>query len=193
VVGGPFQPLALFLLVVEELLGYWLHKADSGFERGFAGVLMTLVLLGVLYVVAKPKPVETAMSIKPPDKKEATEAEVSAPAPELMSGPDRSYLINRPPEDWTIQEMTMSDWIGAGLGLKDPAIKEKLFPSAGQKRDILIVDRGHQTTINGQQVPTALEVLARPSSRSFRSNATKRLSSWSDLSKTVFLRSQPTF
>jgi len=169
-VSGPYQLLGLFLLVVEGLLGYWLHKADSGFERGFAGVLMTLVLLGVLYVVARPRQQqETALSIQPPDKKEATQAEVSAPPPDLIPGPDRSYLINRPPEDWTVAEITMSDWISAGIGVSDPATKKKLFPSQGQSPDILVIDRGKQTsiipvpgqtTINGRKVPTALEVLA---------------------------------
>jgi len=169
-VSGPYQVMGLLLLVVESLLGYWLHKAGGAPERVFAGSLMTLVLLAVLYVVAtRPKTAQTGLSIKPPDKKEVTPAEVVAPAPELMAGPDRSYLINRPPDDWKVDEVTMADWVSGALGVTDPAAREKLFPSTSGSREILLLDRGRQTsvipvagrtTVNGRKVPSALETFA---------------------------------
>lgn len=167
VIRNPYQVYVALLLVLEGLLGYWLHRAESGLERGFAGLLMTVILLGVVLVL-KPKHAETAMSIRPPEK-EATETEIAAPAPDLIPGPDRSYIIDTPPEGWKVRELTLSDWASGGLGVKDPATRERLFPSAGQDRDILVFEREEQisivpvpgqTTIDGRKFPTALETFA---------------------------------
>jgi hypothetical protein len=172
-ISGPYQVIGLLLLVVEGLLGYWLHKAESGSERGFAGFLMMAIMLGTLYALYRlyalsSKGAEPELSIKPPDNQEATPKEIAAPALEVMPGPDRSYLINRPPDGWTAREVTLSDWINGGLDITDPAAREKLSPSAGQQRDILIFDRGQtsilpvpgRTFINGRKFPSALETMA---------------------------------
>ncbi len=168
-VTGQYQLLAVFLTVFEGLLGYWLHRAESGNERGIVGLVMVLILLAFLYVVVKIAPAKSGreMAIKPPAQ-EASATEIAAPAADLMSGPDRSYLINGPPEGWVVQELTLSEWFNDGLNIQDPATKEKLFPSAGQEKEILVFRREKQTSVipifgrtivNGRTFPTALETL----------------------------------
>jgi hypothetical protein len=174
VITGPWPLLGLFLLVTEGLLGSWLFRAENSVERGFSGLLMTLILGGLLYAVIRMsrKEIDTLAShqgvttVKPPEG-EVTEKEIASPAPETIPGPDRSYLIDLPPEGWRIRELAVSDWISEAFGIKDPATKQKLFPS-DQSRDILIFEREKQTsiipipgrtTIDGRKTPTALEVL----------------------------------
>lgn len=171
---GPYQLLGLFLLVVEGLLGYWLFRAESAVERGFTGLVMVLILFGLLYAVIRMKqdeggtfvsPPGAATLVKPPEG-EVTEREISSPAPEAIPAPDRSYLINLPPQGWRVRDLTYADWITEALGIKDASTKEKLFPSVDQSRDILIIEREKQTsiipipgrtTVDGQKLPTALE------------------------------------
>jgi len=148
-ITGPYQLFGLVLLVVEGLLGYWFFQAGSGLERGFVGLVMVAIVFGVFYTVIKIKHEDATVSlsnapisIKPPVR-EASQAEIASPAAEVMTGPDRFYLINQPPQGWTVQEMTFSDWVSEAIGIKDPATKKKLFPSTDQSREILVFDRTH--------------------------------------------------
>jgi hypothetical protein len=174
VITGPYQVFGVLLTVTEGLLGYWLYRAEGGIERGFAGLLMALVLFGVLFAVILIKREDSralasrpgeATSIKPPEG-QATETQIATPSSGTMPGPDRSYLINLPPEGWRERELTLSAWLSEGLGVEDPATKERLFPSAGQSPEILIFERQQQTSIipipgrtmiDGRKFPTALE------------------------------------
>src|SRR5258708_1964671 len=171
VIRNPHQVYVALLLVLEGLLGYWLHRAETGLERGFAGLLMTIIQLGVLYAVINTKRPKAAMSIKPPENKEATKTEIAAPSPDLVPGPDGSYLIKRPPKGWRVQVLTFSDWVSGNLDIRDPATKQRLDPAAGQSRDTLTCARAQHTStihdpgrtaINGRKFPSALETLIRP-------------------------------
>src|SRR5260221_3022692 len=175
-ITGPYQVLGLLLLVIEGLMGYWLFRADSSMERGFTGLVMVLILFGLFYSVIRIKREETtALAVHPPGvtaikppQSEVTGTELAAPTQDAMPGPDRSYLINLPPSGWVVREMTLSDWLSAGIGVQDPVIKERLFPSDGQVADILVLQREKQTSIiplpgktiiDGRRFPTALETL----------------------------------
>src|SRR2546428_746001 len=108
VITGRWPLLGLFLLIVEGLLGYWLHKAQDEGERIVAGVLMTLLLCGVLYVVVVVARLELGSKQRMPSGpskdvkgiQEASKKEIDSPPPESISSPDGSYIIDKPPEDW---------------------------------------------------------------------------------------------
>lgn len=173
-ITGPYQLIGLLLLVSEGLLASWFFRAGTGVERGIAGLSMTVILFGVLYAIVRIKQDDLSashpggpMSIKPPDK-EVTEQEIAAPSPDVISGPDRSYLIKLPPQGWRVRELTLSEWMGEASGITDPATREKLFPSEGESREILVLEREEQTSIvpfpgrtliNGRKLPSALETL----------------------------------
>lgn len=70
-IRGPYALLALFLVVVEALLGYWFFKADSMEERCIVGVIMLLILVAVLLVVKGITPTEPKV-IAPPKVPEPT-------------------------------------------------------------------------------------------------------------------------
>jgi hypothetical protein len=164
--------LGLFLTVTEGLLLYWLFRAENSVERAFIGLVMVLILLGLLYAVLLIKRAEAGtppatMTVKPPQG-EVSEREVRAPAPETMIGPDRSYLINRPPKGWTIRELTTSEWIRAGLGVRAAATAHASASPIAQARQILVLEREKptsiipipgRTTIDGRKMPSALEIL----------------------------------
>lgn len=179
-ITGPYPLLGTFLLVVEGLLGFWFFRAESAIERVVAGSLMTLLLGGfllvVMRVVMRPKGEEVSGPIVPqglggkvtPAVEEATEEEIGSPQPQTIGAPDGSYIINKPPEDWIVRELTWADWISEGLRITDPSIKEKLREISPQVREILtfqpsgemsVIPIPGKTTIDGRKFPTALEVL----------------------------------
>jgi|SRR5262249_50868160 len=133
-ITGPYQLFGLSLLVVEGLLGYWLFRAQSAVERGFTGLVMVSIFFGLVYAVIRMtqreiklvSPPGAEMSVKPPEG-EATETEIASPAPETIPAPDRSYLINLPPEGWRVRELSSADLISEGIGIKDPTTKERLL------------------------------------------------------------------
>ena len=173
---GPYQLLYVIAAVIEGLLGYWFYRADSGVERGFAGVLMALILLGMFYTVIAIKRLEktgldsspdVVTAIHPPLGGDTTAEEIAAPGPEVIAGPDSSFLISSPPDGWDERSVTLSDWVGEALDVKDPATRERMIPSAGQSPDILILERTQRTsiipnpgrtTVDGRKLPTALEI-----------------------------------
>lgn len=170
-INGPYQLIGLSLLVVEGLLGYWLFRAESPLERGFTGLVMLLIFFGLIYAVIQIRKIshsEPQSLVKPPEG-EATAIEIATPTQESIPAPDRSYLIDLPPNDWTVRELSSAEWIAEGMGIKDLAAKEELLGSAEQRRDILVFeDRKHasiipipgQTLIDGRRSPSALEISA---------------------------------
>ncbi|MCP4545565.1 MAG: NUDIX domain-containing protein [bacterium] len=52
-IGGPYQLLAAFLIVVESFLGYWIFKSDNSTERIVSGIFMVLIFGMFLFVVLK--------------------------------------------------------------------------------------------------------------------------------------------
>ena len=101
-----------------------------------------------------------------PARKEATEEEIDSPEPQTIAAPDRSYIINKPPEGWIVQELTFADWMTELLRITDPSIKERLFGTSqvreiltfNSRREISVIPTTGRTLIDGRKVPTALEV-----------------------------------
>jgi len=172
-IKGPYSLLALFLLVVEGLLGYWISLAQSSLERSIAGVLIAIVLLGFLYAFVRwrkspikaLRPMQGLSDNVTPAKKEATKIEVEKPQPDMMAGPNRTYLITKPPENWTIHELTYGEWLSENLNISDPVAQQKIIGQGSNERNILvfnapittkIVPIPGQTLIEGRKFLTAL-------------------------------------
>lgn len=175
-ITGKFPLLGLFLLVVEALLGFWLFLADSTVERMTAGFFMTVIFgsfLAVLVRLSGHKEMESetisAEGLEggvTPANEEASETEIETPEPQVIVSPDRSYIINKPPDDWIVSEMNMSEWIASGLGITDPSVKEKFIKSDEEVKEILTLQTSTdtslipvpgKTSIDGRKVLSALE------------------------------------
>lgn len=100
-------------------------------------------------------------------EKEATEKEIVSPESEKIAGPDGSYIIDEPPKEWVVGELTISEWINEGLRITDPSINENLFGAYSQAREIIsikskrelsIIPIPGKTLIDGRKSLTALEI-----------------------------------
>src|SRR6266567_2945351 len=175
----PIQLLALFLLVVEGFLGFWIFRATSPVERVVAGTFMFLLLGAFLYFVYKvatmgqssttltPLGVDKDVQVVP---KATTESAIQNPAPQDLSGPDGLYTINKPPHDWAIHTMTYAEYMADSLQIHDPDALDSLIghTRSPKVRDILVfqgpqdfrfIPTPGKTVIDGRKLPTALEVL----------------------------------
>ena len=164
-ITGPYQLLAVFLIV----FGFWLYKADTAIERIIAGILIILILAYFFKKKEENKPI-----IPPgfkdkftPAEKEATEEEIKHPKPQRIAANDGSYIINNPPQNWIIQEMTSTEWGIEGLHITDPSIKEKMLGTSSENRNIMsfksdkitsIIPIPGQTAFDGRKLPSALEL-----------------------------------
>nr|QNO47984.1 hypothetical protein KNONPEEI_00022 [Methanosarcinales archaeon ANME-2c ERB4]QNO48167.1 hypothetical protein GOJLPIDM_00023 [Methanosarcinales archaeon ANME-2c ERB4] len=173
-ITSKYPLLGLFLLVIEGLLGFWLFQAGSAIERVVAGILMTLLLGAFLFVVKGMQEGEVSGAIVPqgldnevtPARKEATEEEIDFPEPQAIAAPDRSYIINKPPEGWIVQELTFADWMAKMLKITDPSTKERLCGTSqvreilgfNSRREISYSPITGKTLLDGRKVPTALEL-----------------------------------
>jgi len=99
--------------------------------------------------------------------KEASPEEISSHDPEVLAGPDGSYLINRPPSDWVIEESTFAAWVRRNLGIAEEAMKEADIPRTDDNREvrafrsprvISAIPLPGITKVDGRRFPTALEV-----------------------------------
>lgn len=170
---GPYPLLAAFLLVIETLLGFWLFRAESSSERIVAGLLMVVIFGGFLFTVIRIGQQDQSKTIAPqglgvvtPANEETTVQQIETPAPEKVIAPDRSYTIDRPPDEWTVREMTVAEWMGDNLGVQNPTVRQNLLGGEGQEPEILVfqtrsldylVPIPGKTLIDGVRVPTALE------------------------------------
>lgn len=164
-ITGPYQLLAVFLIV----FGLWLYKADTAIERIIVGILIILILAYFFKKKEENKPI-----IPPgfkdkftPAEKEATEEEIKHPKPQRIAANDGSYIINTPPQNWIIQEMTSTEWGIEGLHITDPSIKEKMLGTSSEIRNIMsfksdkitsIIPIPGQTAFDGRKLPSALEL-----------------------------------
>ncbi len=175
-ITGPYPLLAVFLTVVEALLGFWLFQAVSEIERIFVGFFMTIILGGFLFVftiLSKEK--EKRSGFKPqgfndeikPAHEETTQSEMDNLEPERIAAPDGSFSIQKPPSDWEIKVLTAGEWINENLKIEDPALIEKLFglQSSNVNNKILVIDSNTTVSviptpgiseINNRKIPTAL-------------------------------------
>jgi hypothetical protein len=174
-ITGPYPLLGAFLVVVEGLLGFWLFKAANPIERSFAGLIMAGVLLGFLWAFLKFVAQSQREQLTPaglpavtPAKQEVTPQQVAQPEPEVIAGPDGTYTIMQPPDDWEVRQLSAADWTGEKLQLTDPSVKKALLGAPGERnvlsirspRRTSIVPIPGETVIDGRIFPTALEVLA---------------------------------
>jgi hypothetical protein len=179
-ITGIYPFLGAFLVVVEGLLGYWFYLAGSAIERGIAGGAMVLLMVAALagavfvYLVGVAAERNLFGMFKAPTG-EATQAEISAaagpagaagkaqaaaPPTDFYVGPDRSYVVNRPPAEWTIRELTQGEWVSRGLGVEADA------EAGDQPREVVvfapdkvvsIIPKPGQTSVEGSRLLTALE------------------------------------
>ena len=170
-ITGPYPLLGAFLLIVESLLGFWIYLATSPVERIIAGVLMVGLLAGFLIVVGRMQ--RSTISIPDPPNlpgrltagtEVATKQEIEAPEAEKIAGPDRSYLINKPPHRWTVRELTYAEFAGDQLNM-DPSARQTLLGADQGAREVLRFASAHdtvilpipgRTVIDGRKLPTAL-------------------------------------
>jgi hypothetical protein len=170
-ITGPYPLLGAFLLIFESLLGFWLFRASAAPERIVAGTLMALLMAGFLFVVLRMQ--KEKISVPAPANlpgkltagtELATKQEIEKPEPEKIAGPDRSYLINKPPTNWSTRELTLPEFLAQRVKL-DPALGEKLFGSQPAASEILVfksssdttvVPSPGKTTVDGRILPSAL-------------------------------------
>ncbi|HEV7376526.1 MAG TPA: hypothetical protein VGN95_17570 [Pyrinomonadaceae bacterium] len=180
-ITGIYQLLGVFLAVVETFLGVWFFRAADITERSIAGGLMVVVLLTFLFAVLRwnlkkgeenrTPQVEGIGKLNLPDK-QATVEQIKSPEPESYVGPNRSYIINRPPDDWNIKELSSTQWRSDALGITNKALVEKLSKKAKDSKDqepkdivvfetkvrTSVIPIPGQTTVDGRKIPTALEI-----------------------------------
>lgn len=174
-ITGPYQLLGAFLIVVEALLILWMRSAEHAVERIVAGILMASIFLYFLHVVrAMKKEEEESRRISPPGLREltvaqevTTEEEMHHLEPAQIGAPDGSYAINKPPQDWSVQELSMDEWIRANLLITDPSLEDQLFDGHVTSSKILslksktvtsIIPVPGKTIISGRNYPSALEI-----------------------------------
>ena len=111
---------------------------------------MTILFLSFMYTVVKLSSHEDeektltagGLGVIDPSKQEATIAQIQSPQPEQIVGPDKSYIINKPPKNWSVREVTFSEWIELATKITDPDILKKMTVGVldQQARDILWVE-----------------------------------------------------
>ena len=170
-ITGPYPLLGAFLLIFESLLGFWLFRASAAPERIVAGTLMALLMAGFLFVVLRmqKEPISVPAPAGLPGKvtagtELATRQEIEEPEPEKIAGPDRSYLINKPPANWSSKELTLTEFLAQRVNL-DQAVSEKLFGAQPAVSDILVFKSSSdtivlpnpgKTMVDGRIFPSAL-------------------------------------
>lgn len=133
------------------------------------GIYVHLSKLGEFCEELYEKPiVTTGLGKVTPAEQEVTEKQIHLARPEVLSGPESSYIINKPPEDWIIKELTQAELIAENLKIAHSPLKEELFKTAEQpltreilmfksKREISVIPILGKTTVDGRKFPTALE------------------------------------
>jgi len=187
--GGAIALFGLLLLVLEALPVTWFSSAGSETERIVAGVLFVVVLLAVILagtiieLARQRAAAATTSAARQLDKPAISPAEAerrpmavaddgspggAAPG-EPIAAPDRSYVIARPPDGWTIREATLRRQLAEDMGLKDLPDMPFLPPGS-----VLVLEYGEPTTVtplpgrtrsNGRRVPL---LLSGPLSRALR-------------------------
>ncbi|HEY2921861.1 MAG TPA: hypothetical protein VGK77_22975, partial [Candidatus Binatia bacterium] len=173
-ITGPYPLLGAFLLIVESLLGFWIYRAESSTERIIAGLLMVALLAGFLIVVVRMQ--RATVSIPDPPNlpgqltagtQVATKQEIETPEAERIAGPDRSYLINKPPPRWTVRELTHAEMLGEVMSMEQSA-RQTLWGTEQGAREVLVFRSPHDTVIlpipgktliDGRRLPSALTIV----------------------------------
>jgi hypothetical protein len=177
-INNPFALSAVFLGVVETLLFLWFNRATDTTERIIVGSLMTLILLSVLFLIFKlavnsnknnqvtfPKALDEKVT---PAKTEVSPEEIKVikPNSEKISGPEGTYTIDSPPNNWRVKVVSLNGLIKENLEINDQDTIEDMFgTSENDPKNILLLKTGSMidaipipgtTIINGVMIPTAL-------------------------------------
>ncbi len=179
--SGPNGVLIAIAILLEAIILGWLAKATDSHERIFAGgfaVLILLCLVVALVVLemlrARPGSAVVGPEVAGLDQQSVPVSAIAqaakAPAPEAspgeqirrepIVGADRSFIIDRPPERWSVRttslDLEIRRQFGTSLGDTDRAF---------QTSSMLVLELGHsidvepipgKTTVNGTQVPILL-------------------------------------
>jgi hypothetical protein len=173
-ITGFYPLLAVFLIVGESIGLLWLFRAESPFERTFVGVLMTVIALVFLGVVLLAKTAEAPTSVERPTPlseshpatEEATLEQIGSPEPQAISAPDGSFIINRPPDDWAMRQLTVGEFFSENLGITAssdapdwvaPHLRDREILVFESKRQTSVIPVPGETTMDGRSAPTALE------------------------------------
>ncbi len=173
--GGPYGALGGLGLILEALLTIWFGLAGSADERITAGRLMVLVLLtfGLFILIielirqraASPQSQAAArLDVAPIPQAEAdrlptviARGDESLPG-ELLSGPGGSYVIAKPPEGWTIDDISI-EGVAKEMGIEPPPNARQLSSSILTFRfgePVNFSPRPDRMRINGRLAPTLL-------------------------------------
>jgi hypothetical protein len=160
-ITGMYPLLGAILAVLELGLGYWFVSAADRTERIVAGSLMVGSLLTFLVMVVYwnlKKGEESEQPTAPgigklnlPDKQATAEQineQLKSPEAESYVAPNRSYIINRPPEDWVIKELTVAQWSTYGLNITDDSLVEKLGGKDKDPKDIVVFETKSRTLVS---------------------------------------------
>ncbi len=175
-IKSAYAVLGAALLVIDIPLVVWLNKSSSSGERITAGVLMVLVCLaigGAALVVHRAPRVTAGLAtiaaegigMVAPAAKEVAPSELDRPPPEVLTGPDRGYVINKPSPRWQVRELTMTEFIGSNLQVQNTQAVREQVAKNGEAREILVIELKDKATlvpipgttkIDGVIVPSAL-------------------------------------
>ena len=172
-VNNIYALLTVFLLASEGLLGFWFSQGKFPAERIVAGILMTIILLGFLFLIfklAKEKaiinPVPTALNdTLNTAQKEVSIEEIKIIGAEQISGPEGTYTINAPPNHWILKTVSMSGLVLENFGINDSNLGNVQEASPITPENILLLKSNYRieivpipgkTIINGTMIPTAL-------------------------------------
>src|SRR5262249_17116220 len=134
--AGAYGGLALVVLAFEAVLLAWLIRATPGAERMAAGVLMVLLFLAVIgaiifieyirHPVSSPTVRQavatlTNKALLPQEISRVSQTSSSdkQEPDELMSAPDGSYVIARPPAGWSVVSTTVEDTFKEMFGARN--------------------------------------------------------------------------
>ncbi len=170
-----YSLLAAFLVIVEASLGTWLIMSNSTTEKVIAGILITVIFLSFLYALYKIKiekiennklNVEGIGVITPADNP-VIQSSLEDKIQDIYISHDRSYILQKPAQSWTIEELKFSDWVSQGMAVDDTQLINKIIGERIEIDKILVIRSKAEnylypipgeTIIDGRDIPTALSV-----------------------------------
>lgn len=175
-IKNPYQLLAVFLIVIETLLGYWMYQASFPYERIIVGILITIIFIVFLFKVVSLRRLDSSVISPPgldtitPAKNEVESTEIESTPEEQIAGPHGRYVIDKPPNNWDIKFINIDEWGLEMFDITDPNLKKQYSGTSPFSDDILhlssknkisILPETGKTLVNGRKFHTALEITIR--------------------------------
>lgn len=165
--------LAVFLLVTNAGVVFWLSRAQTAWERTTSGVLFLALLAFFLITVielfrsgARASP--TAMAQVAPAAEVTTKDDISeSQETDRRLGPDGSYTLQNPPDNWDVTIQSQAANFTQNLRISDPTILSKFQQGMGTSQNVLVLASRSilsvtpmpgQTRLDGVKFPSALEI-----------------------------------